>query len=102
MPRRKEGMTSILLDAAALPRWGATCCAPTPRAAAGWARSKGLRAPPPGTMSWWILVLGKTKRLSASTTDRAGKIVAARGGAGGVARWRRTVGMGSFADGWRW
>ena len=31
---------------------------------------QGLRAPPPETMSWWILCLGRTKRWRASTMER--------------------------------
>ena len=59
------------------------------RAAASWARISGLRAPPPETMSWWILCLGRTKRCRASTTESAVKIVTARIRSAGLARWRR-------------
>src|SRR5260370_604978 len=48
------------------------------RAASSWPIRRGLREPPPETISWEIFVWGKTKRLRASTTLKAVKIVAVR------------------------
>src|SRR6266404_8363081 len=59
------------------------------RSAVRWAMSRGLFAPPPETVSWWIFVLGRTKRFRASTIERAVKIVAARMRSFGFALKRR-------------
>jgi hypothetical protein len=48
------------------------------RAASSWPIRRGLRAPPPETISWAVFVCGKTKRFKASTTLRAVKMVAVR------------------------
>src|SRR5690349_25079575 len=62
-----------------LPKWGAACCAPTigeERKATSWDTRRGFWAPPPETMSCWILCLGRTKRWTASAMDAAVTTVA--------------------------
>src|SRR6201988_3381245 len=98
MPKEEEERTRIGVEVEALPRWGAGCRARAtergaPRAAEIWARISGLRAPPPETMSCWILCFGRTKRCRASTTERAVNTVAGRMRAAGLARWRRPRAM---------
>src|ERR1700739_3720606 len=87
MAKLVDGRTSIAETRRAgdevdiLRRQSAACCVPRgegPRRAASWAISTGLCAPPPETISWWIVVLGRTKRFRASTIVRAVKIVAVR------------------------
>src|ERR1700693_6114595 len=68
-PKLEEGRISICAE-----RWDALKRAPTtwlPRTENSWAWINGFLAPPPEMISWWILVLGRTKRFRASTTESA-------------------------------
>src|SRR5579859_7593059 len=56
------------------------------RNAVSWAIRRGFCAPPPETMSWSILVFGRTKRCRASAIESAVKMVAVRMRSFGLAR----------------
>ncbi len=58
-------------------------------AAAICAQMRGLRAPPPATMSCVTWARGETQRCNASTIDSAVRMVAVRTTSAGCARWRR-------------
>jgi hypothetical protein len=68
--------------------WDAPALLGGASSAVSWAIRRGLFAPPPETISWWIFVFGRTKRFRASTMERAVKIVTVRIKSFGFT-WRR-------------